>query len=230
MDCARQILRDGPHIVQGRIINMVFKNNFLQPILKEAGEGLGVWLKAEKDPKALRPMVMMAAGYNVVQAIPALEELDRREPTPLPRELFFALTGLERKNFQPRLIEHLLHNKEAETRRAAAEELGTWGDQQCYDALITALADPAVNYSACVAISRCWRADLATPAQYEKAMGILINLVENGSKYEREGGEMALLRVNLLVGRPGSDGLYEPDPKKAAAAWRAYWESHRKKE
>jgi hypothetical protein len=223
-DYARKVFRDGPWSSQADVVNLAFKYK-VQPIMKEGGEALAGWIKTEKDPKTLDGMVTVAGTLKIPETLPVLEELDRRQPTPVPWRLLAAIWEFRGKDYEPRVIEHLLQNNDPEARSGAIWVLNAYGTPQCIDALIAALDDKDLNVrtGACRAMQKKGRN--CSPVQRIKAMEALIKLLDTDEKIESIYIRDALGSLNIL-GYPPT----EYDRHKSAEAWRAVLQKHRERE
>jgi|WetSurMetagenome_2_1015567.scaffolds.fasta_scaffold54608_1 hypothetical protein len=212
---ARKVIREGSYEARWSVVGLAHKHK-IQPIMKEADEALPGWIRAERDPKALIYMIAAVNNSKIAGAIPALEELDRRDPTPAPKELILALCDLKGKDYEPGLIRHLAEDKDPVARRWAAWALATWGSDKCFDALITALADPngEVKQSACYALQQQGRNGALE--QRCKAAEVLIRLLDTDETVDRNTIENALVYLYIPNG-PAKGGTRH----EAAEAWRA---------
>jgi hypothetical protein len=225
LDFARKALRERGWDTQWTVLRLAFKCK-VQPIMKEASEALPGWIETETFSVHATEMIKLAGELKIVQAIPVLVRLDREGTIAEPGDLMQALYALEGKNYVPRLIEHVTQNKDDRFRMAAAWYLGRWGDDQCIDALIAALSDPVprVRANACEALRWRWSNGTSTPAQYDKAMETLINMLASDEAVDRGEVERALMRLNESASVPA-----EPDRKKDVEFWRGIWQTNRKK-
>jgi HEAT repeat protein len=217
VDYARKVLADTSlWVPRADVINLAFMHK-VQPIMKEVGEAIPGWIEAEKNEQMLSELISVVRRWKIEKAIPVLESLDDRRPTPAPKELILALAELVGKDYEPRLIEHFQQNPDPVARRWAVAALSSWATKPYIDAFTQALDDPNIEIRevACSALAKWGRS--CTLDQRDKAAAILIRLLDTDEQLKRDAIESAL--ANLYANFPGW-APKEEDRHKAAEKWR----------